>query len=85
MDTCAIVYSHATRTTCCSRELTSREYCLWCCFFVTAPELWSRRAAPRLYTLVQRFQSVWSAKLWCWTLRTSEAWTEVPRDDVHEE
>jgi len=48
--------------------------------FLVEPEPWSRRAAPGLYTLVQRFRTPGSEKVWCWAPYTAEAWAEVLRD-----
>ena len=42
--------------------------------FLVASEPWSRRAAPGLYTLGQRFKAPGSLKGRCWAPYTAEAW-----------
>ena len=42
--------------------------------FLVAPEPWNRRGALGLYTLVQRFRTPGSEKVWCWAPYTAEAW-----------
>ena len=53
--------------------------------FLVVPEPWSRRAAPGLYTLVQRFRTPGSEKVWFWAPYTAEAWTEELHDALPEE
>ena len=53
--------------------------------FLVVPEPWSRRAAPGLYTLAQRFRTPGSEKVWFWAPYTAEAWAEVLHDALPEE